>query len=600
MPIAKARDYAAALMQPDAALPPDYETHIMPRGGVDVVIQLAEPPVTSPELEVRRISWLEAHWHWLGRVHWVVQRISKRQRKQSRLGWWSVLTDLQGAYHRASLYRGVSYTQWLALNSLTAKDKRQAGHFMVSHPVLPRIDVRIEGDSGSEAYALTCASLQQQWYRRFSLVEKHAPVTHDWLILLKAGDRLPEHALLWFAAEAQSHAEAAMIYADDDVWTGAQRSAPRFKPNWSALTFEYHDYIGRAVMLNTRQCRALQLLPEALKLAGLRSAMLALAHQLSAQVVHIPAVLLHLGEHHAPVQPAELVPVCAATPLVSIIIPTRDTTDYVIRCVDSVFALTTYQHYEVTVIDNGSEDRRLLDYLAAMTDRHANFSVIHDDRSFNYSALNNEAVKQAKGEMICFLNNDIEVITVNWLEQLLHWLQMSEVGVVGAKLYYADDTIQHAGVVVGPGGCANHLHAFVDRREGGYCERATYPQELSAVTAACMLTRKSTFEALGGFEAEQLPVAFNDVDFCLRVRKSGLKVMWTPYAELYHFESVSRRKDQSRQRQKQAEGEVRYMRKTWQAQMRHDPFYNPNFSYLRADFVLAPVPDVHFPWQSLA
>jgi len=555
--------------------------------------------VVSPELNVRKINWFEACGHRLWRVCWTIQRISKRQRKQSRLGWWSVLTDLQGCYRRASLYRGVSYQQWLALNTLTAQDKRRAEHWMRRHPLLPRIDIRIEGDTDSEAYALTDASLQRQWYRRFNLLEKQAAVTHDWLILLQAGDQLPEHALLWFAAEAQRHAEAAMIYADDDVWLDGQRSAPRFKPDWTALTFKAYDYIGRAVMLNTRQCRALQLLPESFELASLRPVMLALSQPQSALVRHIPAILLHQGEQAVQPVPA-LEPVCQATPLISIIIPTRDMADYMMRCVDSVFALTTYQRYEVIVIDNGSEDQRLLDYLAGMAARHANFSVIRDDRPFNYSALNNHAVAQAKGEIICFLNNDIEVITPDWLEHMLHWLQMPEVGVVGAKLYYADDTIQHAGVVVGPGGCANHLHAFVDGRESGYCERAMYPQELSAVTAACMLTRKSTFEALGGFEVERLPVAFNDVDFCLRVRKSGLKVVWTPYAELYHFESVSRRKDQSRQRKKQAEGEVRYMRQTWQTHMGHDPFYNPNFSYLRADFVLAPVPDVEFPWQSWA
>lgn len=282
--------------------------------------------------------------------------------------------------------------------------------------------------------------------------------------------------------------------------------------------------------------------------------------------------------------------------MVSIVIPTRDAVSLLRQCVNSVLAKTTYPHFEVVVVDNGSRDPVALEYLSDIA-RWPQVRVLRYDQPFNYSAINNFAVAQVSGEVLCLLNNDTEVISPDWLEEMVGHLCQEKVGVVGAKLYYPDGRVQHGGDVVGPGGCANHLHQFIARDDPGYCHRAVVAQELSAVTAACMVTWRALYQRLGGLDEKHLPVAFNDVDYCLRVRQAGHKVVWTPHAELYHHESVSRGKDISPRRLKVARREVAYMRRRWRREMQYDPFYNPNFSYMRPDFVLGPAPAIKRPWE---
>jgi GT2 family glycosyltransferase len=223
--------------------------------------------------------------------------------------------------------------------------------------------------------------------------------------------------------------------------------------------------------------------------------------------------------------------------------------------------------------------------------------VLRYDRPFNYSAINNVAASQARGEVLCLLNNDTEVISPDWMEDMLGYLTQSRVGVVGAKLLYPDGRIQHAGDAVGVGGVANHLHAFIGRESPGYCSRAVLAQDLSAVTAACMMTWRTLFVELGGLDEEHLKVNFNDVDYCLRAREAGYRVIWTPHAELYHHESVSRGSDDTPGKRARAKAEAKTMRIRWRHVMQHDPFYNPNLSYERADFSLSHAPLVQRPWQ---
>lgn len=596
--IDEARQYAQSLIEGDPILYDGIDLQVMLKGGVDLVLRLDRIPQIPSALKVRKVTYAEACWHMLDRVRRVCARLSDYQRKQSRLGWWYRLTDLHGAYIRASQYRGISYRQWQAINRLTSKDAAHAASFIAQHPQLPVLDIRVFGDKQSAAYQQTLTSLEQQWYARFRLLADAGHSESNWLLCLQAGDELSQHALLWFACTAMAHGDATMIYADDDCWQQDRGVQPRFKPDWSALTYLYHDFVGNAAMLNAAVLKQQGLLSTVIDIAAVRKVLLTLLQHMAVNVQHIPAPLLHTV--HAPSFNLPVAPevTLSSAPLISIIIPTRDATDYVQRCLNSVLQCSSYQHFEIIVVDNGSTDPALHSYLQAVCHQDVRVSVLRDDRPFNYSALNNHAVTQARGEWICFLNNDIALITADWLEQMLAVVQQHpQVGVVGAKLYYADDTIQHAGVIVGAGGCANHLNAFRSRDEPGYCQRASHVQELLAVTAACMLTSKALFVSLNGFNETHLPVAFNDVDYCLRVRAAGYHVMWTPFAELYHFESVSRRKDQTPQRKKQAEREVEYMRKQWAGWMRKDPFYNPNFTYLRPDFVLAPVPDVRFPWS---
>lgn len=283
-------------------------------------------------------------------------------------------------------------------------------------------------------------------------------------------------------------------------------------------------------------------------------------------------------------------------PMVSILVPTRDAFDLLKRCIESIVDKTTYPNYEIVVIDNQTADANALEYLAKITS-NPRVRVLRYDLPFNYSAINNFGVGQARGEVLCLLNNDTEVISPDWIAEMLGHLVQSRVGVVGAKLLYPDGRVQHAGDVVGVGGVANHLHAFIAHDAPGYSSRAVLAQDLSAVTAACMMTWRSLYSELGGLDAENLTVAFNDVDYCLRVRETGFRVVWTSHAELYHHESVSRGIDDTPAKQARAKAEAKYMRTRWRDVMTRDPFYNPNLSYERPDFSLSHAPLVQRPWH---
>jgi GT2 family glycosyltransferase len=287
----------------------------------------------------------------------------------------------------------------------------------------------------------------------------------------------------------------------------------------------------------------------------------------------------------------------ASPPLVSIVVPTRDAVGHLAACVGSVLERSSYQNYELVVVDNQSRDPAALDFLRGAAQR-PRVRVLRYDAPFNFSAINNYAAAQANGDVLCLLNNDTEVITPDWLDEMLGHLLQPGVAVVGAKLYYSDGRVQHAGDTVGPGGCAHHLHSLIEHDAPGYCDRAVLAQDLSAVTAACLMTWRARYLELGGLDERNLPVAFNDVDYCLRVREAGYRVVWTPYAELYHHESVSRGKDDSPEKVERARREVGYMRRRWEHVMQHDPFYNPNLSYQRPDFSLSNAPMVAKPWRN--
>jgi GT2 family glycosyltransferase len=283
-------------------------------------------------------------------------------------------------------------------------------------------------------------------------------------------------------------------------------------------------------------------------------------------------------------------------PLVSIIVPTRDALPLLRQCVESVLGKTKYPRFELLVVDNQSADPEALAYLGELA-RRATVRVIRYDRPFNYSAINNFAARQAQGEVLCLLNNDTEVISPDWLEEMVGHLLQDKVGAVGARLLYTDGRVQHGGVTVGPGGCADHLHAELPRGHPGYCHRAVIAQELSAVTAACMLTWKHLYERLGGFDEKNLPVAFNDVDYCLRLQDAGYRVIYTPHAELYHHEWATRGVDATWRQRWRARREINYMRLRWRERMKHDPYYNPNLSYDQPNFTLNWKPRVKKPWE---
>lgn len=455
---------------------------------------------------------------------------------------------------------------------------------------------------------------------------------NDWIMLLEAGTVLTDHSLYWLACEAQLKQDTVIIYADDDlIGATGERSGPRFKPDWSLAHLRATDYIGSAAVFRADAVAAAGgLRPDCLR-HGNFDLLLRVIDAAGERVSHIAAALLHrqisresddeehtqqvmawqrqvleahLGRNGITAAVENTLPGCrrirfrlpADAPLVSIIVPTRDQVGLLRSCVESVLTKTAYPAFELLIVDNQSVDVDALAYLREIAAR-SKVRVLRYDRPFNYSAINNFAVGQSQGTVICLLNNDTEVISPDWLDEMVGHLLQPRVGAVGAKLYYGDGRVQHGGDVVGPGGCANHLHSAIGRDDPGYCNRAAVAQELSAVTAACLVTWRALYEQLGGLDEKDLAVAFNDVDYCLRLRAAGHRVVWTPHAELYHHESVSRGKANSWRRKLQARHEVMVMRRRWAREMQQDPFYNPNLSYQQADFSLSHAPRVRKPWR---
>lgn len=271
-------------------------------------------------------------------------------------------------------------------------------------------------------------------------------------------------------------------------------------------------------------------------------------------------------------------------PKVSIVIPNMDHADTLRTCISSILEKTTYENFEIVIIENNSRKEETFAYYDELkTDPR--IQIVTWEGKFNYSAINNFGVREAAtGEYILLLNNDIEVITPDWIQEMLMFAQRSDVGAVGAMLYYPDDTIQHAGVILGIGGVAGHAHKYFPRGDFGYMSRATIAQDLSVVTAACVMLPRTVWDELGGLD-ETFEVAFNDVDLCMRIRKAGYLIVWTPYAELYHYESKSRGAEDTPEKKKRFEGEVRRFQARWKSELAAgDPYYNPNLTLVREDF----------------
>ena len=274
-------------------------------------------------------------------------------------------------------------------------------------------------------------------------------------------------------------------------------------------------------------------------------------------------------------------------PLVSIIIPNKDQKDVLKQCIESVEKLSTYRNFEILIVENNSTTEEIFDYYKELS-TNKKIRLLKWKKPFNYSAINNYAAAKAKGEYLLFLNNDMEVISPDWIEELLGHCQRPGTGVVGARLYYPNDTIQHAGTIIGIGGIAGHMFVDMPRERTGSMHKAAIQQDLSAVTAACMMVKRSVFEETGGFE-EKLSVAFNDVDFCLRIRKKGYLVVYDPYVELYHYESKSRGTEDSKEKVRRFQEEIEFMRCRWEKLLKQgDPYYNKNLSLTKWNYSLRP------------
>ena len=447
--------------------------------------------------------------------------------------------------------------------------------------------------------------------------------TGDFCALLDHDDLLAEHALVHVVEAIGAQPEAAFLYSDEDkLSSNGERITPHFKPRFNPDLLLSQNYIAHLLVAKTSEIRAIGAFREGLEGSQDHDLALRLTERLKpAQIVHIPHILYHWREsaastaanpeakgytaeagrravadalkrrgEDAAVEHSPHIPnayrvrrrVDEDGPLVSLIIPTRDGLKLLRTCVESIRDNTSYRNFEIIIVDNGSAETETLEYL----DRgqaDGRFRVVRDDRPFNFSALNNLGAQHAGGELLGLINNDIEVTSGDWLGEMVSHAVREEIGCVGARLLYPDGTLQHAGVVTGIGGVAGHSHKRMRTDKPGYFGRPHLTQSISAVTAACLLVRKSIYESLGGLE-EQLAVAFNDVDFCLRVREQGFRNVYTPYAELIHHESVSRGSDLMPANTPVFDREAVFMRERWGAVLDDDPYYSPHLTREHEDF----------------
>lgn len=449
--------------------------------------------------------------------------------------------------------------------------------------------------------------------------------TGDYVALLDHDDTLPEYAIYFMVLAIKQHPQAQILYSDEDkIDTKGRRSMPHFKSDWNPDLFFSQNYVSHLGVYKRDLLNRIKGFRVGLEGSQDQDLLLrCLPHVQHEQIIHLPRVLYHwrtvegstalasdeksytteagiraLRDYFSEHGPegvrveAGLVPNTYRTiwplpqpaPLVSLLIPTRDKKDITEIAVCSILEKTTYPHYEIIILDNGSVEQETLDWFTVIQKKDARVRVIRYDHPFNYSAINNFGVAHSKGSVIGLVNNDVEVINSEWLTEMVSNACRSEIGCVGAKLYYSDDTVQHGGVIIGIGGVAGHSHKYYARSHKGYLCRLVITQNLSAVTAACLIIRREIYDAVGGLEEEGLKVAFNDVDFCLKVREAGYRNLWTPYAELYHHESISRGFEDTPEKQTRFKMEVEFMKNKWCDILKQDPYYNPNLAKDREDF----------------
>jgi O-antigen biosynthesis protein len=481
-----------------------------------------------------------------------------------------------------------------------------------------------------EAYAARDSRVRVCWRERnghISLASNSAIdlATGEFIALLDHDDKLAPHALFAVVRALQASPNAQIVYSDEDkLDADGQRCDPFFKPDWSPDLLRSQNYVSHLGVYRRELVESVGRFRQGYEGSQDYDLLLRCLSRVgeAADVLHVPEVLYHwrktegstaaaheqkpyateaarraLQEHADAWSPGVQVSVIAPglyrhrwpipdpAPVVSLIIPTRDGLEVLRTCIDSIIQRTTYPHYEILVVDNQSSLPETLAYLEALPHKHAGrVRVLRYDEPFNYSAINNFAVRHAQGSVIGLINNDVEVISPEWLTEMASHAVRPDIGCVGAKLYYPDDTIQHAGVVLGIGGVAGHSHKYFDRSHDGYFSRLRIVHNVSAVTGAVLLLRKEVFDAVGGLDAEHLQVAFNDVDLCMKVQEAGWTNLFTPFAELYHHESKTRGGDDTSEKRNRFNKECMTMVKRWGWQLKADRYYSPHLSLVREDF----------------
>ncbi len=546
------------------------------------------------------------------------------------------------------------YQQWISkYDTLTRQDRRAIKKQIKNLPQKPSIGLILPANQLSERQILpTLAGIQNQIYPNWSLTlilsrQAYQRASHkfrkaienqpkvrlvtfspdtlfndqvitqlnqsqqDYITIIDLGVMLREHALYMFAQEINDHPTAQVIYCDEDrLDEHGHRTDPYFKPDWNPDLLSSQNYLDNLCLFRADAIKNLTGFSPTDADRLMWELVLDITSSLSPhQIRHIPFVLCHqtgpLADDFRPLDDALLKKTIIPptyhlpdrSPLVSIIIPTHNQKALLERCLDTLTENTTYAPYEVLVVDNQSDDPQTLAYLKQINQRE-HCSVLPYDKPFNFSAINNFAVQHAQGEVVLFLNNDIEVISPRWLTVLVRHALRPEIGSVGAMLYYPDETIQHAGLVLGLGGVAGYPYQTEPRGYLGQRGRAAQVQNLSAVTAACMAVEKRKFIEVGGFDQQHLSIAYNDVDLCLRLQALGYRTLWTPLAELLHHESASRGFETTPEKQARFLQETAYCEDKWAKWLENDPAYNPNLTLEIPDYSLADPPRGAPPWKT--
>jgi O-antigen biosynthesis protein len=454
----------------------------------------------------------------------------------------------------------------------------------------------------------------------------------EFVIFLEQEDALAPHALYMMVEEINACRDAKLIYVDEDrIDNRGCRSNPHFKTDWNPDLFFSQDYLGHAVAFRRDLITAVGGVRSEFSRSKYYDLAIRIVERITPEGIrHIPFVLNHRSWSDVTILECSASAIATErralrehldrtgingtieasrsgryhrvrrqlprqSPQVSIIVPTRDHFELLKAAVDSIRDTTNYSNYEIVIVDNQSADPATLSYLARIIDQ-PQIRVLRYNKAFNYAAINNFAARHCATPILALLNNDLLVINDDWLTEMVSQAIRPEVGAVGAMLYYPDDIVQHAGIIIGVGGVAANCYRGLQRSSTGYFSRAELIQNYSAVTAACLVTRAKVFAEVGGFDEANLEVAFNDVDYCLRVGERGYLIAWTPYAELYHLESASRGDDISHENGARFRREQQYFAKRWEDLLLRDPYYNVNLSLDRDTFALAHVPRSHRPW----
>ena len=449
----------------------------------------------------------------------------------------------------------------------------------------------------------------------------------EFLGLLDHDDLLAPNALYEIVNILQDHPEADAVYTDEDKVTTEldEHFQPHLKPDFNLDLLRSNNYICHFFVVRRSVVE---------QVGGFRKEFdgaqdydfIFRCTEEAREVVHVPEILYHWRTHKASTadNPASKMYAFEAgkraieahlertktpgtvshtqdlgfyrvqypvqgQPLVSVIIPNKDEKETLETCLESLKKHTNYKNFEIIIVENNSTTDEIFQYYKELA-KDQQIHLLRWKKEFNYSAINNFGAAHAQGEYLLFLNNDIKVITPEWMDEMLGVCQRPEVGAVGVKLIYPDNTIQHAGCVVGMGGIAGHMFVDMPAERTGYLHKASLLQDMSAVTAACMMMKKEAFDRAGGF-TQELAVAFNDVDLCLKVRKAGYLIVYDPYAKLYHMESKTRGAEDSKEKVRRFQTEIEYMRCHWLNILKNgDPYYNKNLSLTKWNYSLKPLP----------